>query len=147
MKITENCLVGCKEESHHFNCDHSRFIIPVQNYEDYESPDDLYYSKTFDPYELLKIDLSFIIVRHKLINYNTTAQFRYKKKFFIHYVVDVLELPLNELSKLILIDEKNLKIIKSKKLISPLDRWIDGDFKAMEKKLFKINNAKVCVSK
>lgn len=145
--ITENCLVGCRSDAHHFNCDHSRFIIPVQKYEDYESIDDLYSSKTFDPYELLKIDLSFIIVRHKLINDNTTSQFKYKKKFFIHYVVDVLELPLNELSKLILINEKNLKIIKNKKLISPLDRWIDGDFKAMEKKLYKINDTNVCVSK
>ena len=145
--ITENCLVGCKEEVHHFNCDHSRFIIPVQNYEDYESPDDNYYTVDVDPYELLKIDLSKIIVDHKLINYNTSSAFKYKKKFFIHYVLDVLELPLNELSKLILIDEKNLKIIKSKKLISPLDRWIDGDFESMQEKLYKINDAKVCVSK
>jgi hypothetical protein len=143
--ITENCVVGCTNDKHHSICDHSRAFLPLWIND--ESPDDLYYSKTFDQYELLKIDLSFIIVRHKLINDNTTAQFRYKKKFFIHYVLDILELPLNELSKLILIDEKNLKIIKSKKLISPLDRWIDGDFKSMEKKLFKINDTNVCVSK
>ena len=145
--ITENCLVGCKEEKHHFNCDHSRFIIPVQNYEDYESPDDLYYSKTFDQYELLKIDLSKIIVDHKLINYNTSSAFKYKKKYFVDFVLNILELPLNELSKLIITNEKNLKIINNKKLISPLDRWLNNDFETMQEKLYKINDTKNCVSK
>ena len=145
--ITENCLVGCKEETHHFNCDHSRFIIPVQIYEDYESLDDLYYSKTFDQYELLKIDLSKIIVDHKLINYNTSSAFKYKKKYFVDFVLNILELPLNELSKLIITNEKNLKIINNKKLISPLDRWLNNDFETMQEKLYKINGTNVCVSK
>lgn len=142
--ITENCLVGCTNDNHHFNCDHSLFVPPPFDFPEYIEPDINYKIEDVDQYAGLKFELSKIIVDHKLLNFGTNAIFKYKRKCFISFCVNILKLPLKETSKLIVINSNGIKRILNSTSIKPRE---SEDTSLMMKKLNEINDTKVCVFK
>lgn len=132
--ITNNCLTGCTNEKHHWNCNGSFVLSPSYDVDTLHT-ENIY---NFSEEDALEVYLADIISRYKLLNHIRTPIHVRSVRFFSRYLYNVLKLDIKYISKILITDVDKINSFVSIDYLYDKKDWFKDEVKSLLEELEQI---------